>query len=82
MLYEVITIIPVEKAFEIYEKIILSEKQTVMYKNGVKLDANRINVDLNCENYRVYSFDEKFLGTATIKKETMELICTKNFFEN
>ncbi len=74
-------IIPIERAFECLEKIILTNEQTVMYKNGVKLDINRIDVNVSDNKYRVYSNDDRFLGTATIRKETMELICDKNFFE-
>lgn len=75
-------IIPIEKVFESFEKVSLDEKQTSMYKNGVKLDINRININIAFDRYRVYSFDDKFLGTATIDKEKMELICDKNFFAN
>jgi len=75
-------IIPTEKVFESLEKITLDEIQTGMYKNGVKLDANRINFNMRFEDYRVYGFNDEFLGTATINTDEMELVCRKNFFEN
>lgn len=75
-------IIPIDKVFEGYSKIILSEVQTRMYKNGVKLDLNRIKIDIKTEKHRVYGFDNEFLGIGFENLKTMELICDKNFFEN
>lgn len=74
-------IIPVDKAFERYSKILLDEIQTRMYKNGVKLDLNRVTYNSKSEKYRVYGFDNEFLGIADKNIETMELICDKNFFK-
>ncbi len=74
-------IIPVDKVFESYAKIELTGVQTKMYKNGVRLDLNRVNIkNINSQKYRVYSFDNEFLGIASENIENMELVCDKNFF--
>lgn len=75
-------IIPVDKAFENYDEIHLSDVQTSMYRNGVKLDLNRVIHDSNKNIFRVYSNENIFLGIAKADTETMELVCDKNFFEN
>lgn len=75
-------IIPVDKAFESYDIINLSDVQTRMYRNGVKLDLNRVIHDSDKNIFRVYSNDNIFLGIAKADTSTMELVCDKNFFEN
>lgn len=75
-------IIPVDKAFESYDEIHLSDVQTSMYRNGVKLDLNRVIHNSNKNIFRVYSNENIFLGIAKADTETMELVCDKNFFEN
>lgn len=75
-------IIPVDKAFESYDEIHLSDVQTSMYRNGVKLDLNRVIHDSDKNIFRVYSNENIFLGIAKADTETMELVCDKNFFEN
>ena len=76
------TIIPVDKAFVSYDEIYLSEAQTRMYRNGVKLDLNRVIHNSNKNIFRVYSNENIFLGIAKADRNTMELVCDKNFFEN
>ncbi len=75
-------IIPVDKAFESYDEIHLSDVQTSMYRNGVKLDLNRVIYNSNNNIFRVYSNENVFLGIAKADTDTMELVCDKNFFEN
>ena len=75
-------IIPVDKAFESYDEIHLSDVQTSMYRNGVKLDLNRVIYNSNNNIFRVYSNENVFLGIAKTDTDTMELVCDKNFFEN
>ena len=50
-----------------------------MYRNGVKLDINRIEYQDSSERYRVYGSDI-FLGTAYIDRDKGELRAEKNFF--
>ncbi|MFA5659099.1 MAG: tRNA pseudouridine(55) synthase TruB [Oscillospiraceae bacterium] len=73
-------IIPVEKAFNCYEKISLDEIQTKKYKNGIRLDANRISHKSGCEIYSVFGFDGLFLGLANIDIVNLELVSIKNFY--
>ena len=75
-------IVPVERIFVCLGKIQLDEIQTPMYKNGVRLDVKRICADIDLPKYRIYGYDDVFLGTAFIDKNAMELVCDKNFFEN
>ena len=58
-------IMPVDKAFEVYEKINLSERITGLYKNGVKLRPQQVGKSgADEEIYRVYGFDGEFIGTG------------------
>ena len=70
-------LIPTDKLFSQYPAIYLSEKQASMFKNGIRLDKNRIKN--NGEGiYRVYG--NEFLALAKIVKD--ELIITKSFYSN
>lgn len=71
-------IIPPDRLFECYPKLILSEKQTAMYKNGVRLDPARVNGAVEPGIYRVYG--DEFLGLC--KVENSEMIIYKNFWKN
>lgn len=73
-------IIPIDKAFESYPSVTLSEAQTRMYKNGVKLDSKRVRINAESEKYRVYGFDKQFLGIAKNNIKLKELKVYKNFF--
>lgn len=73
-------IIPIDKAFELYPEVILTDVQTKMYKNGVKLDSNRVDIKTESNKYRVYGFDKEFLGTGLYIKEEQEFKVDKNFF--
>ena len=58
-------IIPVDKAFEEYERINLSERITKLYRNGVKLRPEQVGKKCADEKiYRVYSPDGDFIGTG------------------
>ncbi|MBR4306028.1 MAG: tRNA pseudouridine(55) synthase TruB, partial [Ruminiclostridium sp.] len=63
-------LIPVEKLFSCYEKIVLNEKQRKMFINGVVLDSARMNLNYP-ENTMlcVYDSENAFLGTACIDAE-------------
>lgn len=75
-------VIPIETIFNDFPAITLDNIQTRMYLNGVKLDSNRIYIKLKAEKYRIFSDEKLFLGTASVNKATMELVCEKNFFES
>lgn len=73
-------IIPIERIFSVYQKIILPESQAKLYKNGVKLDINRIKdfpVTSVDEKLCVYSGNE-FLGLAVKTDEKLKIY--KNFY--
>ncbi len=63
-------IIPTEKLFSGYEKVVLNDKQRKMFMNGVVLDTGRMNISYP-ENTDVSVYDESgvFLGTAVIDNE-------------
>ncbi len=74
-------IIPIQKAFEEYEKIFLDEIQTAKYKNGIKLDSARVCFTPGNEIYQIFSFDGSFLGLGKVSYDENELSVFKNFFE-
>ena len=74
-------IISVDKIFSDMPKITLSAKQTVMYKNGVKLYLKNIkDLKNGVEKYTVYSDKNEFLGIAKTDTENEVLKIGKNFF--
>lgn len=69
-----------DRIFYHLPKIQLNEIQSVKFKNGVKLDLNRVKYkDIN-GNHRVYDDQKNFLGLASLNKEKMELIIEKMFY--
>lgn len=73
-------IIPVESVFSGLERIILDETQTRLFKNGVKLDINRINNSPKMQgNIAVYDYCGNFFAIACIDKEKDELSLLKFF---
>ena len=74
-------VLPIEKAFIDYPEITLSEIQTRMFSNGVKLDINRVKHSENSEIYRIYDNNKLFLGLGKCNFETMELKVEKFFIE-
>lgn len=74
-------VISVDKIFSDMPKIILSAKQTVMYKNGVKLYLKNIKGLKNgVDEYTVYSDKNEFIGTAKTDMKNEVLKIGKNFF--
>ena len=73
-------IIPVEKAFDCFEKIMLDNIQTAKYKNGIRLDSGRILFSKGHEKYSVFGDDGEFLGIAVINSDNNDLVAEKNFF--
>ena len=70
-------IIPTDKLFECYPRLNLSEAQTRMYKNGVKLDAGRVKGAKEGETYRIYG-DTGFLGLCRVTGSEIRIV--KNFW--
>ncbi len=58
-------LMPIEKAFASLPAIHLDEKQTLHYRNGVKLGLSQLKSQLtDAERYAVYGKPDGFLGTA------------------
>lgn len=74
-------VIPVERVFEGFPKVFLDEKQSQMFKNGVRLDLTRIDFDFNNSNENDYSIyhEGEFLGLASADLEEESLIIKKLF---
>lgn len=69
---------PLDECFKAYPEIRLSDKQTAMYKNGIKLEAKKVKGAENVGLYRVYG--DEFLGLAEIKNGEDILRIYKNFW--
>lgn len=73
-------IVPIKYVFAGLPELRLNEVQTRMYRNGVKLDLNRINnIKQDICKYSVYGFDSEFIGIARADFENAELRVVKNF---
>lgn len=71
-------VVPVERVFEKMPEIRLNEAQTKMYRNGVKLDLDRVNgIVPDIADYAVYGSDG-FMGTARADRENGILRVGKN----
>lgn len=74
------TLYSVECVFNMLPKIMLNEVQTRMYRNGVKLDLNRIDgIKPEIPRYCVYGNDNRFIGVARVDFVKCELRVVKNF---
>lgn len=67
-------ILPADKAVEYLDKVSVTKKQMIRFKNGGQLDLDRVNVSEITDKkiYRVYSENE-FLGLGYIDKEAHQL---------
>ncbi|MCD7847153.1 MAG: tRNA pseudouridine(55) synthase TruB [Oscillospiraceae bacterium] len=70
-------IVPTDKLFECYPKLNLSEAQTRMYKNGVKLDAKRVRGAKEDGIFRIYG-NSGFLGLCRVQNGEIRIV--KNFW--
>lgn len=71
--------LPVERVFEKLPKIKLNSVQSNKFRNGVKLDLNRVyhkNVD---GNHKVFDNDNNFIGLARRDLDKMQLVIEKMF---
>lgn len=71
-------ILPIERIFNTLPKLRLNEHQTKLYKNGVKLNLEKIHNVIDCELYGLYGFDGMFIGTAIADFENGVLRIGKN----
>ncbi|MBQ7027140.1 MAG: tRNA pseudouridine(55) synthase TruB [Ruminococcus sp.] len=72
-------ILPIERVFEKLPKIRLCEAQSRMYRNGVKLDLERLrDVHDEADTYAVYAHEVGFIGTAVADRENGVLRIGKN----
>ena len=73
-------LIPTDKLFETLPALHLTEQQSDLYRNGVKLALERLDGLLpEQQTYRVYGADDVFFGTAFADEKTGELRVGKNF---
>lgn len=68
----------IDSAFKEYEKILLNEKHTRLYKNGVRLRSEQVGVPPDERFYRVYGYNKEFLGLGCFKNS--EFCSRKNFY--
>lgn len=70
---------PVECVFEEFPSVCLDKRCTELYRNGVKLFAEKINIPDSDESvrYRVFSYEKKFMGLAFVKDGCLRVF--KNF---
>lgn len=73
------SLLPVEKLFEAYPEIKLNPVQSNKFKNGVKLDLNRVFYQNKSGLHKVFDQDHIFLGLASLNLEKMELKIEKMF---
>lgn len=71
--------LPVEKVFEQLPKIKLNSVQSTKFKNGVKLDLNRVHHKKILTNHKVFDNENNFLGLAKLDLEKQELVIEKMF---
>ncbi|MCR2026803.1 tRNA pseudouridine(55) synthase TruB [Anaerotruncus colihominis] len=68
---------PVETAFGALPRVVLNEKQTKMFLNGVRLDMERVACKRAGDTYAVYAHNRRFLGVA---REQGGLLCMQKLF--
>ncbi|MCR5122733.1 MAG: tRNA pseudouridine(55) synthase TruB [Ruminococcus sp.] len=71
-------LLPTDLAFRVYPEARLGERETAMYKNGVRLRREQVELSREAETYRVCGADGEFLGLGGMKNG--EFVSVKNFF--
>lgn len=66
-------LIPIEKMFDCYESVFVSQAQARRFSNGGALSADRIKKNLSEKIYKVYSPNQEFLGLGEYLKSSNEL---------
>lgn len=72
---------PVERLFSSLPRIRLNEVQSRMFRNGVRLDLNRVRYRISDGYQAVYDEGNRFMGLAELNFEKMELVVRKMFLE-
>lgn len=72
-------VLPVAKVFEQLPKIKLNPVQSVKFRNGVKLDLNRVYYKKAAGFHKVFDQENQFMGLASLDLEKMELVIEKMF---
>ncbi len=72
-------LLPVGRLFADLPAIRLSEAQARLFRNGVRLDLNRVRCAKIAGNQAVYGPDGQFLGVAACNLEQNELVLQKLF---
>ena len=62
-------LIPVETFLSSYEKLTVTEAQSVRFQNGGELARDRLSEGVTPGVYRVFSPDERFLGLGEIEPD-------------
>lgn len=70
---------PVEEVFSELPKLMLHGGQERMYRNGIKLDLNKIRTDITADRISVYG-EGGFIGTAVPDRENGVLRVDKTFY--
>ena len=75
-------IIPIAEVFQVLPPLRLNEKQTRLYRNGVKLELRQIEKQLLAgDRFAVYGTPDGFLGTAITDRENGILRIERNLTE-
>lgn len=75
-------VMSIDKVFEVYPSLYVSDAQSVRFSNGGDLFTERIRNCPGTGNYRVYSPEGKFLGLGEIKVEDTTLLTAKKVMGN
>lgn len=70
---------PIEDVFAAFPALHLKGAQERMYRNGIKLDLNRIRISAESERVRVYG-ESGFIGTALPDRKNGVLKVERNFY--
>lgn len=67
-------LLPVERGFESLPKVFLSAGQTRLFRNGVRLDLDRISCPISEGQTAVYGPESQFLGLASPTEGQLKLV--------
>ncbi|MGI5958505.1 MAG: tRNA pseudouridine(55) synthase TruB [Massiliimalia sp.] len=75
-------VLSVAKVFEQLPKIKLNPVQSSKFRNGVRLDLNRVYHKQVAGFHKVFDNENQFMGLASLDLEKMELVIEKMFPQN
>lgn len=74
-------VMPLDRAFEGFEKVRLDARCTPLFKNGVKLRAEQVGIAKDrTDSFRVYGSDGGFLAVARLDTQKNEVRSVRNFY--